>query len=133
MSCNEISGSTVICRCNPACCRDIRPENFLRHGVKGVFLADLAFARLAADPQLLQKERSDATWKLQGSVSAEACAIYGQDVAQHLANSLLVRWGFLCDVAAVLIHHNSCSHRSSSRHLGARKCMKLTQADLRAE
>ncbi|KAK9816199.1 hypothetical protein WJX74_001896 [Apatococcus lobatus] len=39
---------------------DIRLDNILRNGRKGVVLADFAFSKLAAGPQLIQEESSDA-------------------------------------------------------------------------
>ena len=66
-SCNE---TCQFDSCNPACYRDVRPENFLRRGRKGVVLADLAFASLAADPRLLQEESSAAMLKLRHSHKA---------------------------------------------------------------
>ena len=49
------------------CHRDVRAQNFLRSGPKGVMLADLAFAELSADPRLLRKERRDAPHKIKSS------------------------------------------------------------------
>lgn len=55
-----------------ACHRDVRACNFLRSGHKGVLLADLAYAKLAADPQLLQKERRDAPRTIRSRLQLQA-------------------------------------------------------------
>ena len=90
-------------------------------------LADLAFARFTADPQMLHAERCEALRNIK-PIRRPSAMLPMSKMPSQIREQLKRGDDFICDGIALLLNWKSYSYVTSSHHVGKGRCVTLTHA-----